>query len=183
MIIVLLRRCISLALIAMMATTAFAEDLVHIRLKDRLDRPHDGYCLDILGTGNNLRLDLPLFAHNCKGGPTPDSSVVYTHSGQLVFPEANVCVTAFGVNNSVLPGTPILLRPCNQRSSFFNTTHLQKFDYLANGQFNLRGSTLCLAVGKESSSTYSPNDRWRVLSLQSCAIIALSHSAWEMAEL
>ena len=176
----LLRIIAPVALIAAITTNEVADDLVHVRLKDRLDRPVDGYCLDILGTGQNLRLDVPLFVHNCKGGLTPDSAVVYTQKGQLVFPAANVCVTAFGVNNTVLPGTSILLRPCNQRVSFFNATELQKFDYLHNGQFKLRGSELCLAVGNEASSTYSPHDRWRVLSLQSCANTELSHSAWEI---
>ena len=37
----------------------------HLRLLDRLDRPEDGYCIDILGTPGNLRIDVPLFAHNC----------------------------------------------------------------------------------------------------------------------
>ena len=160
-------------------TDAATGGLIHVRLKDRLDRPLDGYCFDILGTGSHLRLDLPLFAHNCKGGATPDSAVIYTSLGQLVFPAANVCVTAFGVNDTVLPGTSVLLRPCEQRTPFFETSNLQKFDHMENGQIKLRGSELCLAVGNESSSTYSPSDRWRVLSLQSCTGTVLSHSAWE----
>jgi hypothetical protein len=130
-----------------------------------------------------LRLELPLFAHNCKGGATPDSAVIYTDKGQFVFPSAAVCVTAFGVNNTVLPGTSVLLRPCDYRIAFFETSKLQKFDHLKNGQLRLRGYELCLAVGDESSSTYSPHDRWRVLSLESCDSIALSHSAWEMVPL
>lgn len=164
-------------------THVVAAELVHVRLKDRLDRPKDGYCLDILGTGSNLLLAVPLFAHNCKDGATPDSTITYTDKGQLVFPDAEVCVTAFGVNNTVLPGTAVLLRPCDYQINFFNTSNLQKFDYLENGQLRLHGYTLCLAVGEESSSTYSPFDRWRVLSLESCADTALSHSSWEMAPL
>ena len=161
------------------ATSPDTVNLIHVRLKDRLDRPADGYCFDILGTGRQLRLDLPLFAHNCKSGPTPDSAVIYTSLGQFVFPAANVCVTAFGVNDTVLPGTSVLLRPCEQRTPFFETSNLQKFDHMENGQLKLRGTGLCLAVGTESSSTYSPSDRWRVLSLESCDGTALSHSAWE----
>ena len=179
----LLSLLVSLA-ISITTTPASAADattgnLIHVRLKDRLDRPVDGYCFDILGTGQHLRLDLPLFAHNCKGSATPDSAVVYTAQGQLVFPAAKVCVTAFGVNDTVLPGTSVLLRPCDQRTPFFETANLQKFDHLQNGQLKLRDFELCLAVGNESSSTYSPADRWRVLSLESCESVALSHSAWE----
>ena len=180
MIISRLRMFISAVFIAMIAMNAMAADIIHVRLKDRLDRPSDGYCLDILGTGHDLRLDLPLFAHNCKDGATPDSSVIFTAQGQLVFPEANVCITAFGVNKTVLPGTSVLLRPCDQRQSFYDTADLQKFDYLENGQLNLRGSELCLAVGKESSSTYSPFDRWRVLSLELCNKADINYSVWEM---
>ncbi|MCH9674479.1 MAG: RICIN domain-containing protein [Gammaproteobacteria bacterium] len=180
-----LSRLLFVGLTALISTTSVpaAEDLIHVRLKDRLDRPDDGYCFDILGTGSNLRLDLPLFAHNCKGGATPDSTVTYTSKGQLLFPAVGVCVTAFGVNNTVLPGTSVLVRPCDQRISFFETSNLQKFDHLENGQLRLRGSDLCLAVRSESSSTYSPFDRWRVLSLESCANTAASHSAWEMVPL
>lgn len=173
----------TIALSAISTTPVIAAELVHVRLKDRLDRPRDGYCIDILGTGANLRLELPLFAHNCKGGATPDSAVVYTIKGQLVFPGAEVCVTAFGVNNTVLPGTAVLLRPCDHQIAFFNTSNLQKFDYLKNGQLRLSSYDLCLAVGNESSSTYSPSDRWRVLSMESCASTSLSHSAWEMVPL
>ena len=167
----------SLTLIS--AVGAQTDNFIHVRLVDPLDRPEDGYCFDILGTGRNLRLDLPLFAHNCKDGATPDSTVVYTPRGQLIFPAAGVCVTAFGVNNTVLPGTSVLLRPCDERSAFFETTELQKFDHTQNGQLKLRGYELCLAVGPDSSRTYSPLDRWRVLSLESCDEVDQKFSAWE----
>lgn len=170
-------------LVPFIAVNAASLDLIHVRLKDRLDRPDDGYCLDILGTGNTLRVDLPLFTHNCKPFATPDSAVIYTSKGQLVFPAANVCVTAFGVNNTVLPGTSVLLRPCDESAPFYQTTDLQKFDYTENGQLILRGFDLCLSTGVESSSTYSPHDRWRVLSLETCSSTSLSHSAWEMVPL
>lgn len=167
------------------ATGAIAADgeFVHVRLKDRLDRPADGYCFDILGTANNLRVDLPLFAHNCKGGATADSTVTYNSNGQLVFPAARVCITAFGVNNTVLAGTSVLLRECNERTPFFDTPNLQKFDHTEKGQLKLRGYELCLAVGQESSATYSPRDRWRVLSLEACADVDIKYSAWEMVPL
>jgi len=168
-----------LIIFASPSINASSEDLIHVRLKDRLDRPHDGYCFDIMGTGNSLRVDLPLFAHNCKGGLTADSAVIYTDSGQLVFPAPNVCVTVYGVNSTVLPGTPILLRPCDERTAFFDTSSLQKFDFTDRGQLKLRGSDLCLSVGQESAVTYSSADRWRALSLASCTDAPLSYSTWE----
>ena len=38
-----------------------------IRLADNLDDPQ-GYCIDVPGFGDNLRLDAPLQAHTCKPG-------------------------------------------------------------------------------------------------------------------
>jgi len=183
MIILRLWLVITIAVSTALVSHPVAADVIHVRLKDRLDRPADGYCLDILGTGTDLVLDVPLFAHNCKSGPTPDSAVTLTEDGQLVFPAAKVCVTAFGVNNTVLPGTSILLRPCDFRTAFFDTSELQKYNYLENGQLQLRGHDLCLSVGEQSSHTYSPSDRWRVLSLQPCTEIELSYSSWEMVAL
>jgi len=170
-------------LLAAPVSQAADETPVHVRLKDRLDRQDDGYCLDILGTARSLRLDLPLFAHNCKGGATPDSTVNFSNTGQLIFPAANVCVTAFGVNNTVLPGTSVLLRVCDEQTPFFETPDLQRFDHTDAGQLKLRGYDVCLAVGPDSSETYSPFDRWRVLSLESCTDIAAKYSAWEMVPL
>ena len=178
------RAAIVTTLLLMISSSPAASEIIHVRLQDRLDRPVDGYCFDILGTGNNLRVELPLFAHNCKPRATTDSAVIFTRQGQLVFPGAgNVCVTAFGVNDTVLPGTSVLLRPCGYEVAFFQTGNLQQFDHLDNGQLRLRGYPLCLSVGEQSSSTYSPNDRWRVLSLESCSEVALQYSAWELVPL
>ena len=57
--------------------------LGHLRLKDRLDRATDGYCLDILGVGQSLRVDVPMFAHNCKPRLTPDSKVRIRCNGRI----------------------------------------------------------------------------------------------------
>ncbi|MEM6987664.1 MAG: hypothetical protein AAF499_14125, partial [Pseudomonadota bacterium] len=65
-----LQRLVGVVVLILAPLSLHATDLVHVRLIDRLDRPDDGYCLDILGTPSSLRVDLPLFAHNCKGGPT-----------------------------------------------------------------------------------------------------------------
>ncbi|MEM9602778.1 MAG: hypothetical protein AAGA11_07940 [Pseudomonadota bacterium] len=176
-------RCALCVFFAVATTVAAARDVVHVRLQDRLDRPRDGYCLDIVGTGSNLRLDLPLFAHNCKSGPTPDSSVRVSREGWLRFPGPGVCVTAFGVNNTVLPGTAVLLRPCGHQSAFFDASRLQRFDWQSNGQLRLRGFDVCLSVGEDSAETFSPADRWRVLLLARCTEVPLRLSAWERAPL
>ncbi|MDA7999999.1 MAG: hypothetical protein MPK06_00710 [Alphaproteobacteria bacterium] len=170
----------SLAIIASIAfaAPAAAEDLVQARLIDRLDRPRDGYCFDILGVGTDLVLDVPLFAHNCKLGLTADSALIYTEAGELFFPQPEVCVTAFGVK-TVLPGSAVMVEPCGRRSPFYYTSDLQKFDHLENGQLQLRGRDVCIAVGAESDGTYSSSDLWRVLSMEPCAEVPLNLSAWE----
>lgn len=154
-------------------------EIGHLRLVDRLDRPVDGYCLDILGVGSRLRVDLPVFAHNCKPGLTPDSAVAITEAGEIVFAALDLCVTVFGVNRGSLPGSPILLRECAGAASFFDAGRFQRFTFEENGQVRLEGSDLCLAVGEEADSTFSAADRWRALTVETCAETPAALSAWE----
>ena len=153
--------------------------LGHLRLKDRLDRPSDGYCLDILGVGRSLRLDVPIFAHNCKPRLTPDSTVRLRADGRVDFPAVGLCMTAFGVNGRALPGSPIILRACGDRAPFFESGPLQAFALNDNGRIVLDGTNLCLAVGAKSGVTYSDDDRWRVLSVQLCADTSAKYQTWE----
>ena len=95
------------------ALSAPPDTLVHLRLLDRLDRPADGYCVDVLGTPRNMRVDVPLFAHNCKTSLTGDSAVVFTSDGLIRFPAVDRCITVAGVNSVALPGASILLRTCS----------------------------------------------------------------------
>lgn len=174
---------VAVVLSAGLATTVTAaaqeETLGHLHLKDRLDRPIDGYCLDILGVGRNLRTDVPIFAHNCKPGLTPDSAVVLRDDGKIAFPAVDLCVTASGVNSRALPGVAIILRPCGGRASFFEATRLQTFDFEDDGRMRLRGSDLCLAAGPVSDVTYSAQDRWRVLTVENCAETPARLIRWE----
>ena len=153
--------------------------LGHLRLKDRLDRPTDGYCLDILGVGQSLRVDVPIFAHNCKPRLTPDSKVKIRVDGRISFPDVGLCITAFGVNGRALPGSPIILRPCGDRAPFFEAGPLQAFELKEDGRIVLEATDLCLAVGEMSDATYSAQDRWRVLSVQHCRDTPAKYLAWE----
>ena len=157
---------------------ALAEPLYHLQLLDRLDRPRDGYCIDILGVGARPRVDLPIFAHNCKTGPTPDSAVTFTDRGEIKFAMAERCVTAAGVNGKALPGVSILVMACGENTSFMQTAPLQRFDMREDGAVVLRGSNLCLAAGNVSDRTYSAADRWRVLTLEDCGTVPESLSRW-----
>ncbi|WP_143300761.1 hypothetical protein [Candidatus Entotheonella palauensis] len=84
----------------------------HFRLKDRLDRPLDGYCLDIPGVGRDMRLQAPIFAHNCKSGLTSDSAIRLRRDNKLEFVAVSQCITVAGINGKALPGSAILLG-CN----------------------------------------------------------------------
>ena len=100
----IIRQFIPGGLLAALAFSAAADSGArHLRLADRLDRPADGYCVDILGVGDYLRMDLPLFAHNCKPVLTTDSAVIYEPDGRIRFPAVNRCITVAGVNSRALP--------------------------------------------------------------------------------
>jgi len=153
----------------------------HLKLIDPLDRPRDGYCVDVPGTGPNLRIDLPLFAHNCKPALTADSAVKLTAKGRIRFPTVDRCMTVAGVNSGALPGASILLRGCGESSPFFETAALQRFVLHDDGRLTLADTDLCLVVGPRSASTYSPADRWRALFVDDCGAADPKRARWQFA--
>ena len=161
------------------ASSASPDSLVHLRLLDRLDRPEDGYCVDVPGSSRSMRVDMPLFAHNCKPSLTGDSAVVFTSDGLIQFPAVDRCITVAGVNSAALPGASILLRKCNESMPFFETSRLQRFTHRSDGSLTVSGSELCLTVGPQSAATYSPSDRWRTLFVDDCATAEPARSRWE----
>lgn len=150
----------------------------HLRLVDDLDRPQDGYCIDILGSGQHIRFDMPLSAHNCKPGLYQDEAVVFEPGGRIRFPAYDACVTAAGINQSVLAGAALMPRRCGERSPFLEADALQRFVHRADGRVELAGSGLCLTVGEQSGPTFDATHRWRALFMQQCEKAALSHSRW-----
>ena len=161
------------------AFSAPYDSKVHLRLVDRLDRKDDGYCVDILGTPGYLRIDVPLFAHNCKPTLTEDSTVIFTSDGFIKFPAVNLCLTVAGVNSGALPGAAILLRTCAKDVPFFETKHLQRFTHHPDGRLTVFDSQLCMRVGYRSAATYSPFHRWRTLFVDDCSSTSPSLSRWE----
>ncbi|QEY27215.1 RICIN domain-containing protein [Neisseria zalophi] len=150
----------------------------HLRLVNDLDRPQDGYCLDVVGSGDYVRFDMPMTAHNCKPGLYADEAVVMEDNGMIHFPAYGVCATAAGINNTILAGAAVMPKGCGERSPFLEAQHLQHFVHRPDGRVELRGSGLCLTVGNESDSTFDPNHRWRTLFMQHCEQAPLSHSQW-----
>ncbi|MBW4706342.1 RICIN domain-containing protein [Roseobacter sp. YSTF-M11] len=177
----ILNRWVTLAmafLIVLGATgVAAAQALPQVKLTNDLDRPGEGYCIDILGVGPTARADLPLVAHNCLPDlPRVDRHAVFT-DGRIRFPAFEACVTAFGVVTP-LPGAPVILRPCGASESFLPAADLQRFTFNLAGQFQLVGSDLCLTVGAMSARTFSASDRWRTLTMQMCSDGPAELSKW-----
>lgn len=157
----------------------WAEGSTVLRLLGRLDRPQDGYCVDVLGVGLEARTDLPLFVHNCSSERYPDEAVRFENEGLIRFPAYDLCVTAMGVNGVSLPGSAVLLRPCGERSSFMDADALQHFTRHPDGRLTLADTDLCLAVGASSTRTYSAQHRWRSLYMDDCATTPRERSRWE----
>ncbi|MDO5056335.1 MAG: hypothetical protein Q4E06_03270 [Lautropia sp.] len=152
----------------------------HLKLVDTLDRPQDGYCLDILGSGPYIRFDMPMTAHNCKPGLYADEAVIWEAGGRIRFPAYDVCATVAGIQQTVLPGAAIMPRTCGESSPFLEARHLQHFIHRPDGRVELAGSGLCLAVGEESARTFDPSHRWRTLSVQRCTQVPLARSRWQV---
>lgn len=170
-----------LALIAMaLPAVAFAQDgrsVGLLMLQDRLDRPQDGYCLDVIGFGQNARLDLPLIAHNCKQAGFADQAV-QLEKDTIVFPAYKGCVTVIAPFVRPLPDAALMVRQCGEHSPFLETPALQKIAFNTQGQLQVKGSDQCLAVGGQSDQTSADTHRWRGLSLKNCAAVPLRLSQW-----
>ncbi len=151
----------------------------HLKLIDPLDRPEDGYCLDLVGSGQYIRFDMPLTAHNCKPGLYHDEAVVLEANGYIRFPAYNRCVTAAGLNGRALPGAALIARGCGERSPFLEAERLQIFRLRDNGQVELDGSGLCLSAGPRSDATFASDHRWRALYLDDCASAEPARSRWQ----
>lgn len=155
------------------------ETAVHMRLIDDLDRPQDGWCLDVVGSGRHIRFDMPLIAHNIKPGLYADEAVEFTEDGQIRFPAyPGYCVTVMGLNQYALPGASLMLKKCGEEIPFLNAPKFQTFELLENGMVRLVGSDLCITVGDVSERTFDPTHAWRTLYVDRCEDCELSRSAW-----
>lgn len=179
-----LLKCFSSALLAIgmsfSVQAAEGRDVAgHLRLIDDLDRPQDGYCLDIAGSGSYVRFDLPMTAHNCKPGLYADEAVVLDDNGYIRFPAYGKCVTVAGINSRALPGASVLARDCGERSPFLDADLLQKFELNEEGYVELIDAGLCLTTGRTSDSTYAADHRWRPLFVEECERVVPERSRWE----
>ena len=166
-------------LAVVLAAAALAQELKgdYLRLADRLDRPRDGYCLDITGAGEWTQFHRPLIVHNCK---TPraiaaDELVEWTAEGRIRFPAFDLCATAHGIYRRALPGAPVVLNRCGAAPD----EELQIFHHRADGKIALANSGLCLRAGEHSDRTWEKTHRWRTLALHPCEDAPRELSVWE----
>ena len=153
-------------------------DTYYLQLQDRLDRPADGYCLDVLGAGRSFRTDMPLTAHNCKPGNAPDGRVQMRSDGTLYMPAFDACVTPMGVNRTLLPGAALMLRPCDDGAAFAQPAALKQFEQRSDGTLRMGDGALCLTVGTESGPTFSASHAWRALFVDTCSAEAADRQRW-----
>ncbi|MEM9210504.1 MAG: hypothetical protein AAGA63_03390 [Pseudomonadota bacterium] len=155
-----------------------AQDFPQMRLLSDLDFPGEGYCIDVVGVGPSARTDLPLVMHNCLPRMDRVDRYAVFEEGKVKMPAFDACVTAFGVNG-VLPGSPVLLRPCDRQESFLRAGDFQDFEFTQEGQLRLRGTEFCLTAGRETDRTFSSSDRWRTLTMQPCSEAFGELSIWK----
>ena len=149
-----------------------------IKLIDPLDRPQDGYCLDVAGSGRYIRADLPLIGHNCKPGLYADEAFIHKQDGTIYFPAFDLCATISGVNKYVLDYTSITLQECHKDTPFQNARFMQAFEYTKEKKLKHKNSNKCLEMGNESSVTYSPDHTWRTLYMKECSKTDIKRSTW-----
>ena len=119
-----------------------------IRLTSFLDEP-DGYCLDVPGPAHAVMLDLPLVAHTCHPDPKADQVFTYdpSQTGEIIWNArpTPLCFTA----DSASELSRLNLRPCEQSAR-------QVFDRIGKGEFQLRGSQLCIQVERRGPASRQP---------------------------
>lgn len=157
----------------------FANSTPHqIKLIDPLDRPQDGYCLDVLGSGQYIRPDMPVIGHNCKPGLYADEAFIFRKDGTIYFPAYDKCLTIAGVNEYVLDHTPLVLHECKIDSPFVKAQFMQEFEYTKSKKLKHKNSNKCLEMGEESSRTFSPAHTWRTLYVKECSKTNIKRSTW-----
>lgn len=165
--------------VSSLANDNWAQTSFNLKLTHLLDRD-DGYCIDVVGSGNRIRFDMPLITHNCKGSQYADEAVIHRNDGTLYFPAYKACVTVMGLNNHALPYNGLMLKTCNVDQGFLKSTKFQKFSINKDQQFQLDNTNLCLTAGDLSKETYSDAHRWRSLYMQDCAIADKKLSQWHL---
>jgi len=157
-----------------LAANSFAEN-VELALKDNLDGNLNGYCIDIMGGGQNIDPSRGLQAHTCYSyrGELGTDQIVDTSAlekGKILLIDFDVCAT--------LPtheeGETLDLEQCNGTES-------QQFEMAASGTISpVSAPGMCLTAGKETTfgrNGTSPH-QIKTLTLQVCSNEEAAYQQW-----
>jgi len=157
-------------------TLVSAQELVEVKLVDRIDESR-GYCLDIAGgRGKDAPLDKGLQAHTCydyTGSLLEDQSfdAQLLKQGQFSIPYFDVCMSA----SSLQINATIELASCNKQDT-------QAFLLQDNGQLTVQAHpNLCVTVSrteKRNGRGSTPVHVMRPLSLQTCSDDKKTYQTW-----
>lgn len=141
----------------------------------RVVAPHDepsGYCLDIRGHRDGVRLQSPLQVHTCKNGMWNLDGIFETAAlverGALHMPHFDLCVEATKDSR----GADLLLASCKEKA-------LQEWKQLQTGKIVLASSPeLCITMkdgpGQSAGARFVRND----VGLDRCAQSAAGRQRW-----
>ncbi len=141
----------------------------------RVIAPHDepsGYCLDIRGHRNGVRLQSPLQVHTCKNGMWNldgiFDTVALVRGGALHMPHFDLCVEA----TMDSPGADLMLASCNDKA-------LQEWRQRQTGEIVLVSTPgLCITMkdgpGQSAGARFLRND----VALDRCTQDAASRQRW-----
>lgn len=163
-----------IALLGMVPAFA-AADNVEIVLEDKLDGNLNGYCIDIMGGGQNIDPSRGLQAHTCysyRGDLGPDQAVdpASITEGKIHIVGFDVCATMEGLDE----GAAVALSACDDNT-------LQQFNFAHSGNISPLGApNMCLTAGKETTfgrNGTSPH-QIKTLSLQACSDELAGYQQW-----
>lgn len=152
---------------------------VEVTLKDDLDGDLNGYCLDIVGGGQNIDPANGLQAHTCysyRGDPEADQAMDPDDiaKGQFRIAAYDVCTTLL----SFEAGTKVDLRSCDGSET-------QAFNFTENGYISPKAAeNMCLTVGLETTfgrNGTSPH-QIKSLTLELCDSSKTAYQEWRTRE-
>jgi len=140
-----------------------------IQLIDPLDEP-EFYCVDVPGFRDRLNLDAPLMAHTCKPGAADESYTIdHPKPGQLYMKAYERCIEA----SSAKKGGEVYMKACSD-------SPMQRFAFTSDGQIQLVGESVCLAVADVPGvPTGGPSHLRRDLTLEACSEAKPTLSRWK----
>lgn len=154
-------------------TTGANTNEVEITLKNRLDGTTSSYCLDIMGGGNNVKVEEDLQAHTCysyKGSLGEDQifdSSRFTNK-QFYMPKFDVCMIA----NNVQVGQKLDLASCDNSTA-------QQFEFTRDGTIRPVSNTqLCVTASGETTYGRSKKHQKKELTLETCTDSMATKQQW-----